>query len=129
MDYHHLESLPPSSFEGVYTMETFVHATDPEAVLAGFFRPGGRVALFEYDHDLPSDAPPDMAASMRTINKYMYAVMPTNKRSNPGVFKGMLSDAGFKNVVVRDLSENVRPILSLFFTLAVVPWRWCRICW
>jgi sterol 24-C-methyltransferase len=30
MDYHHLEDLDESSFDGVYTMETFVHATDPK---------------------------------------------------------------------------------------------------
>jgi len=48
MDYHHLESLADESLDGVYTMETFVHATEPEAVLGGFYRllrPGGRVAL------------------------------------------------------------------------------------
>lgn len=38
MDYHHLEVLESASLDGVYTMETFVHATDPAAVLAGFYR-------------------------------------------------------------------------------------------
>ncbi|CAJ2504975.1 Uu.00g123690.m01.CDS01 [Anthostomella pinea] len=52
MDYHHLEDLPSQSMDGIYTMETFVHATDPKAVLDGFYRllrPGGRLV------------PPDMA--------------------------------------------------------------------
>jgi hypothetical protein len=35
MDYHHLESLADESLDGVYTMETFVHATEPKAVLEG----------------------------------------------------------------------------------------------
>ncbi|KAI1112546.1 S-adenosyl-L-methionine-dependent methyltransferase [Nemania sp. NC0429] len=55
MDYHHLEGLADESFDAVYTMETFVHATDPEGVLRGFFRvlkPGGRIAMHEYDHML-----------------------------------------------------------------------------
>lgn len=43
MNYRHLESLPEESFDGAYTMETFVHATDPEAVLAGFYRIHARV--------------------------------------------------------------------------------------
>lgn len=50
MDYHHLENLPDNGFDGVYTMETFVHATEPEVVLENFYRvlrPGGRIALFE----------------------------------------------------------------------------------
>lgn len=28
-DYHHLNAFADSSFDGAYTMETFVHATDP----------------------------------------------------------------------------------------------------
>jgi len=39
----------------LHTMEMFVHGTDPAQVLAGFFRilkPGGRIAVLEYDHNL-----------------------------------------------------------------------------
>ncbi|KAK3370842.1 S-adenosyl-L-methionine-dependent methyltransferase [Lasiosphaeria ovina] len=128
MDYHHLESLPDESLDGAYTMETFVHATDPEAVLAGFYRllrPGGRVAHFEYDHDFVDSAPEDMAASMRKINQY--AAMPTNHRSHPGVFKQMLEEAGFEDVVVRDFSENIKPMTRLLFVLAIVPYVFVRL--
>ena len=129
MDYHHLESLPDQSLDGIFTMETFVHATDPETVLAGFhrlLRPGGRVALFEYDHELITDAAPkDMVASMRKINQY--AAMPTNDRSHPGVFKDMLEDAGFEDVVVRDFSENIRPMARLFYVLAIIPYILVRL--
>jgi len=123
MDYHHLESLPDQSLDGVYTMETFVHATDPEAVLAGIrriLRPGGRLALFEYDHDLVDGAPEEMADSMRKINKF--AAMPTNDRSHPGVFETMLEEAGFEDIVVRDFSENIRPMTRLFFILGIIPY-------
>ncbi len=128
MDYHHLESIPPSSLDGVYTMETFVHATDPDAALAGFhrvLRPGGRIALFEYDHELPEQSPEDLAASMRKINEH--AAMPTNSRSHPGVFKQMLENAGFEDVVVRDLSDNILPMARLFFVLAIVPYLFVRL--
>ncbi|KAM7193231.1 S-adenosyl-L-methionine-dependent methyltransferase [Rhypophila sp. PSN 637] len=131
MDYHHLEAIPSGSLDGAYTMETFVHATDPEAVLAGFFRvlkPGGRIALFEYDHELSdssSETEKELASSMRKVNKY--AAMPTNDRSHPGVFKKMLEDAGFEDVVVRDLSENIRPMARLFFMLGVIPWLFIRL--
>lgn len=123
MDYHHLESFKDESFDGAYTMETFVHATDPEAVLAGFYRilrPGGRVALFEYDHNLLAEEPDDMAKSMRQINHY--AAMPTNEISDVGVFKRMLEDTGFEDVVVRDYSENIRPMTRAFFLLAIIPY-------
>lgn len=73
MDYHHLESFATESLDGIYTMETFVHATDPKAVLAGFYRilrPGGKLAQFEYDHNTLDSAPEDIAASMVKVNKY-----------------------------------------------------------
>lgn len=46
-DYHILPSseYPDGSFDGIYTMETFVHADDPIKVLQNFYRlirPGGK---------------------------------------------------------------------------------------
>ncbi|KAF5027514.1 hypothetical protein F66182_385 [Fusarium sp. NRRL 66182] len=123
MDYHHLELLQDQSFDGIYTMETFVHATDPRAALAGFFqklRPGGRLALFEYDHEFTNTSPDDMATSMRKINDF--AAMPTNDVSHPGVFKDMLEDVGFTDVVVNDYSEKIKPMTRLFYVVAYVPW-------
>jgi ubiquinone/menaquinone biosynthesis C-methylase UbiE len=122
MDYHHLESIPDQSHDGVYTMETFVHAADPETVLAGFYRilrPGGRVVLHEYAFE-KEHAPEAAARAIRLVNKY--GSMPTGARSHPGVFKRMLEDAGFTDVRVEDYSQNVRPMLRLFFVLAVVPY-------
>jgi ubiquinone/menaquinone biosynthesis C-methylase UbiE len=135
MDYHHLESISNASNHGVYTMETFVHATDPAQVLAGFFRilkPGGRIALFEYDHDLGSvegsskNIPSQLVASMTQVNER--AAMPTNQLSHRGYFKGLLEDAGFENVEVRDCSKNIRPMLRLFYVLAIVPYYLIRLC-
>ncbi|KAI1372935.1 S-adenosyl-L-methionine-dependent methyltransferase [Hypoxylon crocopeplum] len=128
MDYHHLESFATESFDGVYTMETFVHATDPKAVLAGFYRllrPGGRLVQFEYDHNTLDSAPDDIAASMVKVNKY--AAMPTNAISHPGVFRKLLEDAGFQDIVVRDYSDNIRPMTRMFFLLAIVPYLFIRI--
>ena len=71
MDYHHLKGLDKSSFDRVYTMETFVHATKPKTVLANFYRvlrPGGRLSPFEYDHELFENPRDDMMQSMRLIN-------------------------------------------------------------
>jgi len=123
MDYHHLESFPSDSFDGAYTMETFVHATDPEAVLKGFFRilrPGGHLSLFEYDHSFESEeALGDLAVSMKQVNKH--AAMPTNERSKPGFFRDILEEAGFTDIVVRDYSENIKPMLWLFYIMAAVP--------
>jgi sterol 24-C-methyltransferase len=104
-------------------METFVHATDPKVVLANFYRllrPGGHLSLFEYDHELLGDKREDLTRSMRIINDY--AAMPTNALSQPGVFHSMLGDAGFTDIVVRDYSENIKPMTRLFFLIAYIPY-------
>lgn len=122
MDYHHLDSFADGAFDGVYTMETFVHATDPQAVLRNFFRvlrPGGRLALFEYDHELAHNPEEALALSMKKINKI--AAMPTNSVSQPGVFRQMLEDAGFTDLIVRDYSSNIQPMTRFFYLLAYVP--------
>lgn len=130
MDYHHLESIPDASHDGLYTMETFVHATDPEKALAGFhriLRPGGKLALFEYDHTIGVEEhiPQKVADEMHMVNKY--AAMPTNARSHDGVFKHMLEDAGFTDVKVVDYSANIRPMLRLFYVLAAVPYFFIKL--
>ncbi|CAG8019716.1 unnamed protein product [Penicillium nalgiovense] len=122
MDYHHLESFEDGSFDGVYTMETFVHATEPLDVLRNFFRvlrPGGRLALFEYDHELAGNPEEEIAISMKKINEF--AAMPTNTISQPGVFRQMLEDAGFTDIVVRDYSSNIQPMTRFFYLLAYIP--------
>ena len=128
MDYHHLDAFAAESFDGVYTIETFVHATDPEGVLAEFFRvlrPGGSIVLYEYDHCDLKSAPKEIAAAMEYINKY--AAMPTNNRFEPGVLHRMLEDAGFKDVVLEDLSEHITPMLFLFFIVAYLPYLIIRL--
>ncbi|KAL2782627.1 S-adenosyl-L-methionine-dependent methyltransferase [Aspergillus keveii] len=122
MDYHHLEGVAAKTFDGVYTSETFVHATDPEAVLAGFFRvlkPGGRLAMHEYDHDVPADTSQSVTHYALKINEFVG--MPTNSLSHRGVLRRMLKDAGFDDVTVQDYSENIKPMARLFYVLAFIP--------
>ncbi|KAK0613072.1 methyltransferase type 11 [Bombardia bombarda] len=129
MDYHHLESIPDESYDGVYTCETFVHANNLEAVLAGFYRilrPGSRVVMHEYDNEL--EAPKEVPRAfedMATVN--YYAAMLTNARSHPGFYKQILEDAGFEDVVVQDLSANIRPMLRLSFVFAFIPYFFIKL--
>ncbi len=128
MDYHHLDGFADETFDGAYTMETFVHATNPEAALGEFYRvlkPGGTLALYEYDHSNLNSAPSDIKESMQQINKF--AAMPANARFDKGVLEKLLADAGFVDVVVNDLSINVTPMLRLFFVLAYIPFLIVRL--
>ncbi|KAK9358391.1 S-adenosyl-L-methionine-dependent methyltransferase [Lipomyces starkeyi] len=128
MDYHHLDGFDDESFDGVYTMETFVHATDPEAAAREFFRvlkPGGSIALYEYDH-VDLNVVPDKALTyMKEVNKY--AAMPALEQFGPGVIQRILEDVGFQEVVVKDLTINVTPMLRLFFVMAYVPYLFIRL--
>lgn len=130
MDYHHLESISDQSHDGIYTMETFVHATDPETALAGFYRvlkPGGRLVLFEYDHAMGVEdhVPRKVVEEMDLVNTH--AAMPMNARSHTGVFARMLEDAGFPDVRVDDYSQNIRPMLRLFYVLAAIPYLFIKL--
>ncbi|KAI0109694.1 S-adenosyl-L-methionine-dependent methyltransferase [Nemania sp. FL0031] len=129
MDYHHLEIFDDQSFDGIYTMETLVHATDAKAVLAGFYRllrPGGRLVQFEYDHEvLGKKSPWGMAQHLKIINNY--AALPMFTISEPGILKSMLEESGFQDVVVRDYSANIRPMTRFFFLLAIIPYIFIRL--
>lgn len=140
MDQCHLETFKDGEFDGVYTMETFVHTNDPDKVPDGFFRiikPGGRIAMHEYDNmmtmtttsnnddnddsstDNTKDIPDDLKRSMKQVKEW--STMPTNAISTPGAFKATLQQAGFVDVEVRDLSDNIVPLMRLFYVLAIVP--------
>lgn len=124
MDYHHLETLQTESFDGVYTMETLVHATEPEQVVDGFYRilrPGGHIVLHEYDYDYESEEAigPALAGAMKQISQF--GAVPTWDKAKRGYFERLLEGAGFVHVQVEDYSKNVRPMLRLFWLMAVIP--------
>ncbi|KAL9615140.1 MAG: hypothetical protein Q9167_000458 [Letrouitia subvulpina] len=131
-DYHNLENLNDKSFDGVYTMETLVHATDPERVLQEFFRvlkPGGSIALYEYDHvtrdNVPKDVPESVVKGLEQVNRG--ASMPANELFDRGVLPSMLEKHGFQDVVVEDLSENIKPMIMLFFVVAYIPFLFIQL--
>ena len=156
MDYHYLDGLQDDSIDAVYTMEALVHATNPRQALREFYRvlkPGGSVALHEYDHvKFSNEEPATMdktadgsrgtnsggieANSCVQPSKYLidtwdkintFASMPANKEFEQGVLPRMLEDIGFKNVEVEDLSHNIEPMLRLFFTIAYLPFLLIRL--
>ncbi|OAL07717.1 S-adenosyl-L-methionine-dependent methyltransferase [Phaeosphaeriaceae sp. SRC1lsM3a] len=120
MDYHRLEPLGAgNTFDGVYTIEALVHAADPMAVLSGFMRqlkPGGRIVMHEYEQNIPEE---DKAA-MKIVNEGFS--MPMHEISRPGAMKEMLERAGFCDVDMRDLSENVRPMTRMNYAISIGPY-------
>lgn len=47
--------------------------------------------------------------------------MPAHERFTRGVLEGILKEAGFEEIIVEDLSDNVLPMLRMFYVLAFVP--------
>ena len=122
-DYHHLENFADGTFDGAYTMETFVHAIELEVAAAEFFRvirPGGSLAMYEYDHADYDTEPDDVRSSWETINKY--SAMPANDKFKHGVLQGIVEDVGFRDVVIENLSDNVLPMVRMFWLLAFIPY-------
>lgn len=122
-DYHHLDQFADESFDGAYTLETFVHATDPEEALGEFFRvlkPGGSLALYEYDHSDRATVPAEVKMRLSQINTH--AAMPANDQFDEGVLENMLKETGFVDIKVDDISRHTWPMLRLFFLLAYIPY-------
>ncbi|KAK4569752.1 hypothetical protein LTR86_002721 [Recurvomyces mirabilis] len=100
-DYHNITAptYPDEKYDGVYTMETFVHADDPQQVLANFYRilrPGGVLVLHEADFHWDS---------------------------KEGSYEELLHKAGFKNVTIEDYTDNVLPLWRLFGVIGAVPYE------
>lgn len=128
VDYHHLEGFVDESFDGVYTMETLVHARRPGVALREFFRvlkPGGSISLNEYEYKNPDTWPTNVRDTSQLINKY--ASMPACEGFRDGSIQELLQETGFQDVVVKDFSANITPMLRLFYILSYIPYLFIKL--
>ncbi|KAJ9605450.1 hypothetical protein H2200_010107 [Cladophialophora chaetospira] len=114
-DYHDLSNFTDGSFDGIYTMETFVHADNPANVLRNFYRllrPGGVLLHNEADFNRNSALLQDVLRLSHCQNTL-----------EEGALSQMLQEVGFVNVQVEDLTEEVLPLWRLFGAIGYVPYR------
>ncbi|KAL5365208.1 S-adenosyl-L-methionine-dependent methyltransferase [Aspergillus floccosus] len=119
-DYHRLETVDEGSLDGIYTIETLVHARDLPAVLKEFRRvlkPGGRLALYEYDHW--AQTADTMALEQEKVRRYG-AIASDSSEGASGLAR-ILADAGFEDVREMDLTLNVRPLLRVLAWILYIP--------
>lgn len=117
-------SLPDSSYDAVYTMETLVHAPDYKAALAEFHRvlkPGGKLVLFEYSMAAEADLPADAKRAFTKVNQL--AAMPAFDQFTHGALAATLESTGFDAVQSRDITERMLPLLRKFERMARIPYR------
>jgi len=111
-------------FDCVYTTETLSHATNIRKTLKELFRvtkKGGRVAFFEYT--LAEDK--DFSLSeMKVVEKVAIgSAMAALKDFRHDKFQDILSEAGFKNVNVVNISEHTKPSLARLKKFATIPYH------
>jgi sterol 24-C-methyltransferase len=112
-----------NTFDGLYTMETFVHAPDYKQALAEFRRvlkPGGKLALFEYSNSARIRSQRHRSLrQVREINRL--GSMPAFNEFEHGTYAPKLSAAGFSAVTETDITPRTMPMLKLFYDKARKP--------
>ncbi|MBN2087269.1 methyltransferase domain-containing protein [Candidatus Peregrinibacteria bacterium] len=122
MDYSKTK-FKNNHFDSIYTTETLSHTTDIKKTLKEFFRilkKGGKVAFFEYT--LAEDM--DFSKSeMKILEKVAKgSAMDRLKDFRHDKFQNVLSEAGFTNIKVENISENVVPSLARLRKFALIPY-------
>ncbi|KAK0276513.1 hypothetical protein LTR35_010376 [Friedmanniomyces endolithicus] len=120
-DYHELpgSEYRAGSYDGVYTMETFVHADDPRKVLGNFhrlLRPGGVLVLHEADFRWDSEVLNDVLRLSHCQNTL-----------KEGTYEQLLQEAGFGEITLEDYSDNVLPLWRLFGVIGAIPYDLMRL--
>ncbi|KAE8381044.1 S-adenosyl-L-methionine-dependent methyltransferase [Aspergillus bertholletiae] len=139
-DYHDLKPVGNGILDGVYTIETLVHATDLDRVLSEFYRvlkPRGRIALYEYDHWSGVGVQETNQSEGQAMDKVRLhgaisngeirrsgdpsPVLQDRDEHAAAGLVGMLNKAGFEGVLESDISRNVNPMIRFLAYFLYVP--------
>ena len=123
MDYSTLD-FGNDTFDGVYAIETLVHAIDYRRVLKEFWRvlkPGGKIVLCEYTMKASSEIPP----KLQKIEKIIIEGSGMHSLPNfiHGNFSKILEEAGFINISIDEITKRVIPMLEKFYFFAFLPYQ------
>lgn len=125
MDYSHTD-YPDNFFDGVYTMESFVHSPNYRSTLREFYRvlkPGGRLVNFEYS----------LADKMTSDEEKIFGLINNNSAmTSLGSFrhsklKSIWEKAGFEHFRMLNVIENISPVMRRMYRISFVPYQISRI--
>ena len=122
MDYSNM-SFEDNYFDAIYTIESLVHSINLRNTLHEFYRvlrTKGKISLFEYspvDDSRFSDHERDLLA------KVMHsAAMPNLMGFQIDNLEKTLTDVGFRNIQIRDITENIAPSVLRLRRYFMVPY-------
>jgi len=122
MDYSKTK-FKNNHFDCIYTTETLSHSIDIRKTLKEFFRilkKGGRVAFFEYT--LAEDKN-FSKSEMKILEKVAKgSAMDGLKDFRHDKFQNVLSEVGFTNIRVENITENTEPSLARLRKFAIIPY-------
>lgn len=111
-------------FDGVYTMETLVHAPDYKKALQEFNRvlkKNGKLVLFEYSLPMKSHMTRREYWAFQTIGEG--SAMHSFMSFTNGSFPKILTQAGFRDVKVEDVTDRITPMLKRFWNMGIIPYQ------
>lgn len=126
-DYENVD-FPGVMFDGVYTMETLVHATDYRKALWQFRRilkPSGKLVLFEYSLCPLEQIPLRLRGTAQIV--FQESGMHSLPYFVHERFPEILEKAGFQNITVENITPRVIPMLKRFHQIAFLPYQFIKL--
>lgn len=127
MDYSKLD-FKSNMFDGLYVMETLVHAVNYKRALKEFYKvikPKGKLVLCEYSMSPRNAMSPEQQKITEMIN--WEAGMHSLPYFTHGKFPQILKESGFGNINVENITSRVAPMLKKFYQLAYVPYFFIKL--
>jgi cyclopropane fatty-acyl-phospholipid synthase-like methyltransferase len=111
-------SFPEASFDVVWAVESACHAPDKRSLVREarrLLRPGGRLGMVEYLRTERPLAPRDEALLHSWLSGWAIPDIATREE-----WTGWLTEEGFADMAVDDITPNVRPSLHRLYRMAVL---------
>lgn len=112
------------TFDGIYTIESLVHAPEHQRALKEFLRvlkPGGKLVLFEYSMPAQHDLSPAEREAFAAINSG--SAMYSFPEFENGRFGEILTAAGFESNSVTDIRYRIAPMLRKMSIICWAPYQ------
>ncbi|MFH8574352.1 class I SAM-dependent methyltransferase [Streptomyces sp. NPDC017993] len=125
-NYHALP-FANASFDGLYTMESFVHSPNPRQGLAEFFRvlrPGGKLVMLEYSSTPQAQLSPRARTALHRVCEL--SAMPGLLTMTHGELERLLQQTGFTVEPTYDATTKILPMLWAFSVLGRLPYAIAR---